>query len=111
MVALGLSIISPERDVLQVSIHLAYFSDLQNGAIMFACLAEELRQANSAVSDLQTFLKPLGGRCSVTCAMFVPVLNTASTYTWVASIDGAFCVLCSDKCQFPFIGAGCWYCL
>lgn len=111
MVALGLSIISPERDVLQVSIHLAYFSDLQNGAIMFACLAEELRQANSAVSDLQTFLKPLGGRCSVTCAMFVPVLNTASTYAWVASIDGAFCVLCSDKCQFPFIGAGCWYCL
>lgn len=56
---------------LQVSTHVAYFSELQNGAIMFVCVAEELGKANSTRQDLQTFWKPLSGRHTVASATFV----------------------------------------
>lgn len=74
---------------LQVSIHVAYFSGLQNDATTFACLAEELGKANSAMQDLQTFLKPLGGRCTVTCATLVS---------------------CSPYCQLICMGSLGWWC-
>lgn len=58
--ALGLSIISPKWDVLQcvTGEHPCglRFSDTQNTAIMFSCLAEELGKAISAMQDLHTFL-------------------------------------------------------